>query len=224
VPNNTLTEYIASARQQNLSDSVIKQNLISAGWDENSVNGALGISVPSPLTVPAPPARSSQSQTDSFWSWDSFEHVLLFLSFYTLIISIGITLYYFVDKLFPLAKTTYNYSFTSYDYSSSILSGVLSAIIVSFPLFSFFFLNIISRTKQNPELRHILARKRLIYITLIVTFIIMLQNLISVLNSFLTGNLVSNSLAHFVVIIGLSLVVFLYYLNLVSEDKYAIAK
>lgn len=226
VTNNSLEEYIHQARKQHLSDSAIQKNLIDAGWDSQTVNLALGLEMPPALTVPVPPSPAVHSSiaTDSLWNWDSFEHILMFLSLYTLVISIGITLYFFVDRLFPIAKVNSNYSLAVSEFGDIVLSGVLSAIIVSLPLFSFFFLNILSRTKKNPALRNIFARKRLIYITLIITFIIMVQNLIGTITSFLNGNLVANSMAHFTVIISLSLIVFIYFLNLVSQDKYAAVK
>lgn len=223
VTNTNLSDYINRAREQKLTDDVIRKNLLDAGWDQKSVDESLGLVVPSPLTVPTPPSSNSNS-VDSLWNWDSFEHILMFLSLYTLLISIGITLYFFVDKVFPLPKLDSTYSYAVSDFGDIILSGTLSAIIVSLPLFSFFFLNILSRTKKNPNLRNIIARKRLIYITLIITFIIMVQNLIGVITSFLNGNLVANSVAHFVVVVGLSLTVFIYFLHLVAQDKYATLK
>jgi len=64
------------------------------------------------------------------------------------------------------------------------------------PLF-FFTLN--SHVAKKPAIRNIRIRKQLIYITLVVTFLIMLGHIVATIYGFLDGKTTLNSLGHLAV-------------------------
>jgi len=152
--------------------------------------------------------------------WDVFEHILLFISLYVFATTFTLLLHTFVNKWVPPVSTGYTnlYSIAN-TYSSTIIRGYLSAIIVSYPLFLFLFLRITKNTLANHDLRKIRARKIMIYLTLVITFIISLINFISIVYNFLSGNVSFNFLLHFFTTFGVSSLIFLYYLNQVKEDR-----
>lgn len=162
--------------------------------------------------------QSSTTPSSTHSMWDAFEHVLLFISLYIFATAFALLLHFFVDRIFPSSISTTSYLSGS-SYYSTIIRGYLAAIIVSYPFFAFLFLRITKRTFELPDLRKIHARKTLIYITLIVTFIIGLINLISIVYNFLGGNINLNFLLHFFVTFIVSGIIFLYYLNQVRSDK-----
>ncbi|OGH39152.1 MAG: hypothetical protein A3B44_01900 [Candidatus Levybacteria bacterium RIFCSPLOWO2_01_FULL_38_21] len=152
--------------------------------------------------------------------WDAFEHILMFISLYVLATSIALTLYFFIDKWFPGVTTeSYYRSSSSNDLNLNLLRGYLAALIVSFPLFAFFFLHITKRTMLNPTIRSIKSRKILIYITLVVAFIIMLYNIISTVYNLLSGNITFNFVLHLLITLSVTGIVFVYYLYQVREDR-----
>lgn len=149
-------------------------------------------------------------------NWDTFEHILLFISLYVTAISTSLILNFLVDKWFPGVNSG---SYTSSPFALTLLRGYMAALIVSFPLFSFFFLDIAKRTYKNPTIRNLSARKKLIYATLVITFIIVLSSIISTVYNFLSGNVNINFLLHLLVSLSISGLIFSYYLFEIKGDR-----
>ncbi len=209
--------YIEEVRKKGKSDDEIKSTLIAAGWQKNTVEAAFHSPADILPPPPAPPKNSTNATGGLTSAWDAFEHVLLFISLYVLATSIGLILHYFVDKWVPGVRLT---SYVDYgDWQATLFRGYMAALIVSLPLFTFFFLNITSRTNANIAIRGLHARKVLIYITLVGTFIIMIASIIRVVFNMLNGNLSSNFILHLIVTLTVSGVIFIYYLNQVKEDR-----
>jgi hypothetical protein len=206
-----IKKYIAYARKNNKTDDEIKSALIEAGWPHDQAESALGNDEEE---IKPPPYNPPLPVTSAFHMWDTFENILLFVSLFVLATAINFILSVYIDRWLP--KFQYN-TFPSYD--STLLYNSLSAIIVTYPLFSFFFLDIEKRNIKNKFLHNLKSRKFLIYITLIITFVIMLFSIISIISNFLNGEVSNNALAHFLVTIIIFGVIFTYYLWQVIQDK-----
>lgn len=218
----SLLEYINNAKSAGLSDNQIQENLKKAGWADGDINNALGGAF-NPNVVPIPVPQPSASRIEISSVWDTFEHILLFISLYVLYTSLALTLHFFIDKYIISANANmYGYAAQS-SYGLVLLRGYLAALIVSCPLFSFFFLKVTKRTILHPEIRNLGARKSLIYLTLIITFLVLLINIISIIFNFLNGNVSLNFVTHFITTITLSSFIFVYYLKEVKEDRKAYA-
>ncbi|MDP1722501.1 MAG: DUF5671 domain-containing protein [Candidatus Gottesmanbacteria bacterium] len=219
MPINTLADYIRNAKNQGLSDETILKNLKSAGWNDAQIS-EIYIPLTAHLSPPSPPTASTQTAYKTSSNWDAFEHILLFISLYVLYTSLALTLHFFVDKYVVTNINSTNYaSMIQNFYGLSLLRGYLAALIVSSPLFSFFFLKVTKRTLAHPEIRNLPARKFLIYLTLVITFIVLLINVISIIFNFLNGNVTFNFVLHFFTTILLSATIFTYYLNEIKEDR-----
>lgn len=212
MPSPKIADYITQARSTNLSDAVIKENLLKAGWQEADVVASLTPVAPG---IPVPTPDNKVENPGSGTMWDSFQHILLFISLYVMATSIALIIHDFIDRFMPGIRTGYNFGYSS----SGLLQGETAALIVSFPLFAFFFSIITKRTQANPATRNLRWRKFLIYLTLIITFIIVLANVISLVYSLLGGNVTLNFFLHFLDTITVSGVVFAYYLGQVKEDR-----
>lgn len=216
--------YIRAARDKGKTDDEIKNALLAAGWNEAQASEALGQFMDE-LPPPPPPSASAHAEAPvsarptphGMYAWYGFEHILMFISLAVLAVSIALILNYFVDGYFPnsaIARTVYSYS-----YQNSALRGYLSALLVSLPLFSFLFLDITKRSLTHPEIRNLIVRKLLIYLTLIVTFIMMLGYVIAAVYGLLGGNLSVNFLLHLLVTFATSGTIFTYYLWQVKGDR-----
>lgn len=162
------------------------------------------------------PTTAKQGST----MWDAFEHILLFISLYTMATAIALILHTFVDKWLPgVQADLYSNYYSNSDWQSVLLRGYTAALIVSLPVFSFLFLDLVKRMNKNPHLRTIKSRRVLIYITLVITFIIMLGNVISAVFTLLGGNITVNFLLHLFVTIAVSGIIFAYYFHEVREDR-----
>lgn len=215
--NISLADYIDNARKVKLPERQIYQNLLNEGWDKKEIENELKgtSSFPSRLVVP-----NSLSSTPENHLWDAFEHILLFISLGILAISSALMLHAFVDK-WVSSNTTQSASSLLYisSYGHTLIRGYIAAIVVSYPLFSFFFLRISKRTLNNPQIQGLKSRKVLIYLTLILTFFILIFNIISIIYSFLNGNVTLNFLSHFSVSVLISSFIFGYYLHQVKKDR-----
>lgn len=212
-----ILEYIKKSKQQKISEEEIKNQLLKTGWLEKDIQKVLNIANNTqPPLPPVPPPHKSTTLTSDFGIWITFANILLFISLYVMTISLGTLLNRSVDIWIPPAiQSTYPVS-TFYDYT---IKMSLATLIVSWPFFSILFLYITKKTTENPIIRNIRSRKLLIYLTLIVTFVIVLANLIGTVFSFLNGSVTANFLAHFSVNAGISSIVFIYLFNQVKHDR-----
>ncbi|OGG00797.1 hypothetical protein A2153_00075 [Candidatus Gottesmanbacteria bacterium RBG_16_38_7b] len=163
-----------------------------------------------PATLTSPSVKESL--------WDTFEHILLFISLYVYAISFTLMLHQFVDVLSPGDKYSgwgdYIGSFSKY-----IVRGYMASLIVAYPLFSFFFIRVKKRIMNNLEIRHLRPRKTLIYFTMVVAFIIVLSSIISIIFNFLNGNVSVNFVLHFLATVLVAGLIFAYLLNEVKEER-----
>lgn len=220
MPNQELINYIQDAFSKKATKEQITKALLSSGWQQADIDLAFA-SLNSPANLmPPPPLTKHMANADSNTSmWDTFEHILLFISLYVMSTSIGLLLNYFVDRWFSPLGSTDAYSSYANSFSSTLVNGYLAALIVSMPLFSVLFLLIQKRTISNPAIKNLKARKQLIYFTLVITFIIMLINVVTSVYNLLNGNLSLNFVMHFLVNVGISGFIFIYYLLQVIGDK-----
>lgn len=169
--------------------------------------------------MPDNPQNTSNQVTNTqphFGMWVAFQYVILFISLYISFTSLGFLLHDTVDKYIPdPAKTINVYSMIS----SSLLRWYIAALIVVYPIFAFLFITAKKQVLKNPDLKNLRARKILIYITLVGTFIIMVINLIATINRFLGGTQSLNSFAHLGITILVAGSIFVYLINEVKGDR-----
>jgi len=205
--------FIQASKKINASDEEIRQLLLNKGVSDQDIENAL-----QHITT----TTSVQVNTPSDFHismWDTFEHVLMFITLYILAVSVTLTLKFFVNTWLPdpvYARNTISFSNT---YMNTILWWYLSAIIVAEPLFAFFFLNITKRTLQNPNIRQLRTRKTLTYLTLIFTFLVLLTYLIVTIYTLISGNITLNYCLNALIPVVISGTIFLYYFLQIKEDK-----
>lgn len=161
------------------------------------------------VVKPAPPTSA----------WDAFEHIILFISLYIVVSSISIILHAIVNKWVPGLTAGYSAMMGTF-YNSYIIRGALAALIVAYPFFAFLFLKVSKRTNEFPSLRTLRSRKFLIYLTLIITFLIGIGNIIRGVYSFISGEISLNFILNLSVTLLTSGSVFFYYLTQVKEDRH----
>jgi hypothetical protein len=221
MPNQDLLNYIKVEQNKGTDIKTIKTALLNAGWKQELIDEVFN---PNQVTTPPPPPPNNQdSQTNLIpknnpTMWDAFEHILLFISLYVMSMAIGLTLHFFIDKWFPAVQSNGYDSYYS-GLQSTVVNGYLAALIVSTPIFAFLFIAIQKRTIENPQIRNLRARKQLIYLTLVVTFLIMLIQVILTVYSLLNGNISLNFLLHLIINLGITSIIFTYYVFQVKGDR-----
>lgn len=204
-------DFIKSSRDLRIPDTQIIETLSKTGINRNEIEDYLN---PQSIETPNKYFYSSQSHL-----WDAFEHILLFISLLVMSTSLTMALHTFIDRWIPgMNGRDYDYDFIS-SWNLTLLRIYISGLIVSIPFFFFLYNKITKQTGLHPELRLLKTRKSLIYTTLVITFIIVLSNLIILVFNLLNGNVSLNFVMHFLVTVLISGIVFAYYLDEVKDDR-----
>ncbi len=208
-----LNEYIKTARETKASDEAIRAQLLKFGWSEAEVNDGLAKKEAQSVALPPPPAPH-------VGMWVSFQYILLFISLYIAATALAGILNIAVDKNIKdsLDNVSYSYSYGS-DFNASLVRGYLAALIVSYPIFVFLFLHLTKQLAAKPFLRGLRARKFLIYLTMVVTFIILISHLIIIIYGGISGTVTGRSIAHLFVTLIVAGSIFGYLLQDVREDR-----
>lgn len=210
--NPELVKYVGTLREQNIPEEKIKAQLLNAGWSVQDIESVMvpGTSTP----VPPPPVPRVEM-------WVGFLYIILFITLYVSATALASILKFLVDQVIPdvLSKrSTYSY-IGSIFYGPETIIYHLSAMIVTFPIFAFLFLFLKKQQHLNPAVRNLRSRKLLIYLTLVITFLIMIFDLISTVYGFLNGTVTGRSISHFAITMLVSGSIFGYYVWEVKEDR-----
>lgn len=207
-----LKQYIIKQREKHVPDDVIRKTLSDTGWDQRSI--AEGFLVINPDDdVPRPDIR------EHFGMWVGFLYVLFFISLYVFATSVGIIGHRFIDRAVvdPLIMSQYG---DSLNYDKWIVNGALSALIVSYPIFAVLLYILGKQSVMHPQIKQLRIRKQLMYITLVVTFVIMISSLIGTLYNFIQGGQMTiNILGHLMVTLFIAGSIFAILLTILIEDK-----
>lgn len=205
-----LAKYIEAARAKQIPDEEIKAQLLKTGWNESEILDVLNPSKKIDKSIIPPPVPR-------IGMWVSFQYVLLFISLYIWTISLGGIAYYAANRFIkdPLDQSTR--SIGSLD--SSVMKGYLAAIIVAYPIFVLLFLRLKKLSYEKPFTKSLGSRKTLIYLTLIITFLILVIHLIAIIYGVLDGDIKGRSIAHFVITLSIAGSIFFYLLHDVREDR-----
>jgi len=212
-----LIDYIKNKRSLNTSDDEIRDKLKKYAWKDEDINDAFND--PRTADVPIPPYKmqdyvKQQSLSSSRSMWDAFQHVLMFISMGVVAIAIGLLIHEYINYFIP-------------EYRGDPIIRLpdvkeeLASIIVTLPIFLFLFNRINKQTEENPAIRQLKARTVLTYLTLIITFIIVVSNVIHIVYNFLDGSVTANFVAHFLNTTSISGIIFWYFLNQVRYDRKA---
>lgn len=207
--SSELRRYIESARAKKMTDEDIKSQLLKTGWNEPEILKVLNLSgdVDTAL-IPPPVPRIGM--------WVSFQYVLLFISLYIWTISLGGIAYHATDRLI---KDPLDFSGSSTNLENPVMKGYLAAIIVAYPIFVLLFLKLKKLTHDKPYTKSLGSRKGLIYVTLVITFLILISHLIAIIYGVLDGDIKGRSIAHFIITLSIAGSVFFYLLHDVREDR-----
>jgi len=197
-----LQEFIAHARSKGMDHATIRLLLLSAGWKEREIVGAMAVEG---LDLPVPEPRGGGGARDAFL------YLLAFASLYAVLASVLVIAYECIDYLIPdIAGQRYNYY--SYDASRAAIRMALSAIIIAFPLFAGLARLLRGEVRREPERQQSPVRRWLTYLTLLIAAGVMTGDLISLLFYFLQGELTTAFVAKVTALFVVAAAVFGYYL------------
>ncbi|MBU2539740.1 hypothetical protein KJ786_01075 [Patescibacteria group bacterium] len=144
---------------------------------------------------------------------DVFLHLLVIVTLYWSAISFVTLIWQFINKFFPDIL-----DYRSSEYSLSLIRFSVSALVIVFSVFILvsWYLNKIYR--RESQVRDSKIRKWLIYLTLFITSLVIIGDLIFIINTFLGGEITIRFILKALSIILVAGVIFGYYLDDVRRD------
>ncbi|MDB5178491.1 MAG: hypothetical protein JWN01_434 [Patescibacteria group bacterium] len=181
--NTALHSYIESARRKGHKDERIKADMVEAGWDPGMVEvalsggGELQVPPPPPAYAPAVPARQPQAVVQNFTT-RGLEYIIMFIALAVSALSLGSVLHSNVNTLLGGDTSIDNY-FASY---------AIAALVVGLPVFAGLFLRLQRAEHRDASLHNDPSRKHAVQLTLVITFLVGLGNIIFFVYSLMSGS------------------------------------
>jgi hypothetical protein len=180
--HSALTDYIAAARKKGHDDHQIKRDLVAAGWNAKVVARGLAGEDDDLPVPPPPPGSASESPRPVVQNFSTrgLEYIIMFIALAVSAISLGSILHSSINALFGSGESILG--------SGGSVPFAASALVVSFPVLAYLFLRLKKAELDDDTLRHDASRKRAIQLTLVVTFLVGLGNVIYFVYSLMAGD------------------------------------
>lgn len=137
---------------------------------------------------------------------DVFSHLFAIVTLYVSVVSFIILGFQYIDVTFPDALSFY------YTGALDAIRAGMASIIVMWPAFVGISWFMHKDAKADPEKREIGIRKWLLYLTLFITAITIVVDLITLVNYFLNGEITTRFILKVIVVLATAVAVFAYYL------------
>jgi hypothetical protein len=207
--NQDLIAFVKDGLQRGLARADIEAVLLRAGWPPEQVRRALAgfadieFAIPVPRPIPTVSAR------------EAFMYVLMFTTLFVSAYNLGDLLFDIIDRRFPDPVSPRGEVFTLQS-----IRWALSALIVAFPIFLWMAWLIARLVRADPTKRASRIRRRLTYITLFVAACVLIGDVITVVYSFLGGELTTRFVLKVITVGAIAGTAFGYYLSdLRVEEK-----
>lgn len=195
-----LQQYIEDALRAGADKPTVEATLVGAGWMPDVVSKTLaqyaGLDAKG-LLVPVPRLGIHHLFRDLF------VYLLILITLTMGCFALGTLLFNLIDRWVP-DPTVHDALHT--------ISWAVAQLVVTAPTFFWLSVWLKRHVGQFPQKRESLIRKLMIYLLLFTAAMVTLGDLIAALTSFLEGELTTRFLCKALVVLGLSVSVFAYYL------------
>jgi len=182
--NQEIADYVKKARDGGASDEEIRKNLVLFKWPTESVDAVLKAN----LDLPVPPSPSHVTSASAGspapipvvrnMTTRGLEYFIMFIALWITATSFAWLVHNLVNQAF---------SSGSQSYPDNLTSLATPALLVAVPIYSWLFLRLKKAEQNEPSLRTDPSRRHAIQLTLVVTFIIGIADVIAYLYSLLSG-------------------------------------
>ncbi len=145
---------------------------------------------------------------------DVFLYLLSVITLVASAISFGILVFQYINIYFPDIINNYHVSTSSY---FSTIRQALATLIVIFPVYILVSRFLKKDIVENPEKRELKIRKWLLYFTLFVAALVIIGDLVTLITTYLNGDLTSQFILKILTIFFIAGSVFSYYFSELRE-------
>lgn len=208
--NSTLTAFVKEALEKGEGREGIRTALLAAGWRAGEVEESLSAfaEIAYPVAVPKPAIYLSARE--------AFFYLLFFILLSIVSFNLGSLLFALIDKAVPDALASESYIFAGAD---SQINGAVAGLIVASPIFFCLARILLKARRTNPALQRSRIRKWLIYISLVIAGCVLVGDAISLVYSFLSGELTTRFLLKSLVVAAISGAIFGYFITNAERDE-----
>jgi hypothetical protein len=198
--NEDLIAFVKEGLQRGVARADIEAVLLRAGWPPEQIRRALAgfadveFAIPVPRPVPTVSAR------------EAFMYVLMFVTLFLSAYNLGDLLFSVINRQFPDPASP-----RTNDFILSSIRWSLSSLIVAFPIFLWVSWMLIRLMRRDPTKRASKIRWRLTYVTLFVAACVLIGDIITVIYSFLGGELTTRVVLKVITVAAIAGTVFGYY-------------
>lgn len=203
--NQTLDIFIREALNRGEKRPRISAALIAAGWTQKEVDAALDDYADNDLGLAVPKPRAYVSAREAFL------YLVLFILLGVVAWNLGSLLFALIDTAIPdELEEQYDYFWGSRDMQ---IRSAIAGLVVGGPLFAWLALHIRKQRRTNPAMQRSRVRKWLTYIALIIASCTLIGDAISLVYSFLAGELSTRLFLKLLVVAILAGGVFFYFIR-----------
>ena len=201
-------EFVRDALLRGVSRADIGSALEKGGWSAKEIQAALGAFAETDLPVPVPRKRVSSSPKEAFFL------LVMFSTLYTAASAFGSMMFDLINLTMPQPDEAAAGAF------QSVRCGIAS-VVVAFPMFLFMSHLIARESARNPSQKISPVRRWLTYLTLFVAATAIVSDLITLIVTFLEGEITLRFVLKTAVAAILAGGTFVYYLRGLSRDEVA---
>jgi hypothetical protein len=202
-----LVVFVRDALQRGIPRAQIADALVRAGWPSDQVARALTgfAELEFPIPVPRPIPNVSARET--------FLYVVMFSTLLISAYSLGDLLFELIDHAWPDAAQYYRVP------TLQAIRWSLSSLVVAFPVFLWVAWIVDRGVTADPTKRASKPRRYVSYITLMIAALTLLGDFISVVYSFLGGELTTRFVLKVLVVAAIAGGAFVFYLLELRRDE-----
>ncbi len=197
-----LAAFIDHARSRGMDHSTIRMLLLSAGWKEKDIAGAMTAQA---LDVPIP------SPPDVGGAREAFLHLLTFAALYVTVIA-GVSLLFDYLNLWLPDPALTRYAAVRAETVRTAIRWEMSAVIVAFPVLILLSRLMVRELRASPDRTRSPVRRWLTYLTLFVASVALAADVIALVSALLGGDVSGRFFAKVVVVLAVAGATFGYYL------------
>lgn len=208
--NQTLDTFIRDALNRGERRDRISTALISAGWTQKEVSAALDDYAETDLGLAVPKPRPYVSAREAFL------YLVLFILLGVVAWNLGSLLFALIDTAIA-DELDQNYDGYAFIARETQIRQAIAGLVVGGPLFAWLALNIRKQRRTNPAMQRSRVRKWLTYVTLTIAACTLIGDAISLVYSFLAGELSTRLILKLLVVALLAGGVFFYFVRDAEE-------
>ena len=208
--NSILTDFVKEALERGQARPAIRAALLDAGWRAEEVEESLSAFAETSFPIAVPRPQTYLSAREAFF------YLLFFIVLSVVAYNLGSLLFALIDTAVP-DKTEQGVRY--WGGPDTQIRAAIAGLVVGTPIFLWLARILLKARQNNPALQRSRIRKWLIYVSLVIAGTILVADAISVVYSFLSGELTLRFTLKALVVAAIAGAIFGYFITNAERDE-----